>query len=259
MWRLIRFSENSASTNMAIDEAIFRCYREKKIDTIRFYGWKPPAVSIGRNQEIKKEVDLKKLQELDFDCVRRISGGGAVFHDTIGELTYSVVTNTDHLKTSSVEGNYNELSSLIFQPLEELGLALKFRQIHCPSVFSNGKKISGNAQARYGNIVMQHGTILVDYRPEIMYSVLKAREGRSQEKMIQSVYQHITTLSERLKLDFTPQSLANHLEEYLTQKLPQNLVYGELTSTEIKKSKELVTNKYETEEWLYSMTSSSSN
>lgn len=258
MWRLLRFSENSASTNMAIDEAIFRCYREKKIDTIRLYGWKPPAVSIGRNQEIIKEINLEKLQELNFDCVRRISGGGAVFHDTIGELTYSVVTNTDHLKASTVEGNYNELSSLIFQPLEELGLALNYGQIHCPSVFSNGKKISGNAQARDRNIVLQHGTILVDYRPEIMYSVLKAREGRSQEKMVQSVYQHITTLSKRLKMDFTPQSLANYLEKYLTEKLPQNLVYGELTSTEIMMSKELGSNKYETEEWLYSSTFSSS-
>ncbi len=80
-WRLLPFSKNSASQNMANDEAIFRLYDEIQMNTIRLYGWKPSAVSIGKHQCITKEVNINSVSKLGFNCVRRISGGGAVFHD----------------------------------------------------------------------------------------------------------------------------------------------------------------------------------
>ena len=236
---------------MANDEAIFRLYNETQINTIRLYAWKPSAVSIGKHQRVTAEVDLDALHEMGFDCVRRISGGGAVFHDELGELTYSIVTNIHNLKANTVEENYYELSNLIFHPLEKLGLNFDYGQIHCPSVFSNGKKISGNAQARQGNVILQHGTILVKYRPEIMYSVLKAQPGRTRESMIESVYQHITTLAEMLNNDVSPQSVAEFLVNYLTDTTNPQFTPGELTSEEKDMARELVSDKYESEEWLY--------
>lgn len=233
--------------NMAIDEAIFRFYTE---NTIRLYGWKPSAVSIGKHQQIMDEVDLDSLRKLGFDCVRRISGGGAVFHDEIGEVTYSVVTNLNHLESTTIDKSYFEISQVIFQPLEQLGLTLDYGQIHCPSVFSKGKKISGNAQARQKDIILQHGTILVKFRPEIMYSVLKARAGRTRESMIESVYQHITTLAESLADDLTPPRVAEYLINYLIDASSSQSYIGALTVEEKKLADELAT-KYESEEWLY--------
>ncbi len=247
-WRLLNFTVNRGSMNMAIDEAIFRCF--DGVNTLRLYGWNPSAVSIGKHQKIFDEVNLNSLRELNFDCVRRISGGGAVFHDE-GELTYSIVTNLSNTKTDTIEGIYYEISEIIFQPLEKLGLSLNYEQIHCPSVFSNGKKISGNAQARYKDIILQHGTILVKFRPEIMYSVLKARAGRTRENMIESVYQHVTTLTESLNKDLSPQNVAEYLIHYLIKtSLPQSFI-GELTIKEQQMAEELASVKYESEDWLY--------
>lgn len=237
---------------MAIDEAIFRLYDEIQLNTIRFYAWKPSAVSIGKHQRILEEVDLDALHKLGFDCVRRVSGGGTVFHDAIGELTYSIVTNTRNLLENTIEGNYYELSKLIFHPLEKLGLILDYRKRHCPSVFVKGKKISGNAQARNGNIVLQHGTILVNFRPKIMYSVLKARPGRTRVSMVESVYQHITTLEEILNKDVRPQGVAEYIISFLTDTKLSQFTLGELTSEENQITLELASDKYESEEWLYS-------
>lgn len=234
---------------MAIDEAIFRNFNEE--NTLRLYGWKPSAVSIGKHQQIDEEVDIDSIHELGFDCVRRISGGGAVFHDEIGEMTYSIVTNLQNFKVQTIEAIYYEISRIIFHPLEKLGLNLDYGQIHCPSVFSDGRKISGNAQARDGNTVLQHGTILVKYRPDIMYTVLRARPGRTQESMVKSVYQHITTLTDILNKDITPLSLAEYLLTCLMETDPFHYTSGELTSEEKQLAVELASTKYESEEWLY--------
>ncbi len=250
-WRIIPFSWNRASVNMAIDEAIFRVYNEHQCNTIRFYGWNPSAVSIGKNQHVNNEVNLENLKKFGFDIVRRISGGGAVFHDSSGELTYSITVNSNHLNAGTVEGNYYEIAKLIFTPLEKLGLVLDYAQIHCPSVFSAGKKISGNAQARSKNVILQHGTILIDVQPKLMYSVLKARPGKTRELMIESVFQHVTTLSERLGQKYDPVGLSEYLMKCFTEENSDQYYLGELTKEESSLANELV-KKYDSNDWLLS-------
>ncbi len=160
-FRLLKFSVNSATENMAIDEAIFRFYDELKQDTIRFYSWKPSAVSIGKHQNINDEVNMDNLKKLGFDCVRRISGGGAVFHDEFGELTYSIVTNSRFLTSKILETSYYELSQLVFHPLTKMGLNFNYNKTHCPSVFSEGKKISFNSVTNHTDICMMSIVIIV--------------------------------------------------------------------------------------------------
>jgi len=249
-WHLISYTKDSPAMNMAIDEAIFRLYSDNHRDTIRFYGWVPSAVSIGRHQSVQTEISCDNLNKFGFHLVRRISGGGAVFHDQYGELTYSIITDQNNITNKSLESSYYELAQMILDPLVKLGLRIDFAQIHCPSVFSGGKKISGNAQARDKNTILQHGTILVNYDPEIMYSVLKARPGIPQEKMIQSVYQHVTTLSELLSLDLTPESVADIIQKSLLSSV--NVVNSSLTENEIKLADDLFSNKYSQDSWNYS-------
>ena len=87
--RLIDSGYNDAYTNMAIDESIMTMVSKGKVPaTLRFFGWKPPAISIGYFQALTREVDLEKCKELGVQYVRRITGGGAVFHDK--EITYSI-------------------------------------------------------------------------------------------------------------------------------------------------------------------------
>ena len=89
-WRLLITDDNTGAMNMAIDKAILVAHSNKKVPpTVRFFEWNPPAISIGYFQSLEEEVDLNNCRNLGVDYVRRITGGGAVFHEN--ELTYSIV------------------------------------------------------------------------------------------------------------------------------------------------------------------------
>ena len=236
---------------MAADEAIFRCFPKHKIRTLRLYGWNPSAVSIGQHQKLLDEIDMSNVGKYNLQAVRRISGGGAVFHDAKGELTYSVVTSLDHLESKGIDDSYYEIVELILEPLANLGVSIDTGRIHCPSVFSNSKKFSGNAQARSGNTILQHGTILIDYNPNLMYSVLKARPGKTRSDMVASVYQKITTISQQIQRKLTPCSLADHMIEYFTNKDRKMFKTGFYFDDEIELMNELISSKYKTQKWLH--------
>src|SRR3989338_1614152 len=91
-WRLIELEQHDAYTNRAIDEAVSEGVASgTSPPTIRFYTWKPSAVSIGYFQSLADEVDLKRCMDAGVNWVRRRTGGGAVYHDQLGEITYSVI------------------------------------------------------------------------------------------------------------------------------------------------------------------------
>jgi len=250
-WRFIPFEENNAYFNMAADEAILRCFPKNKVRTLRLYGWNPSAVSIGQHQKLLDEIDMSNVEKYNLQAVRRISGGGAVFHDVKGELTYSVVTSLDYLDSKGIDDSYYEIVELILEPLVNLGVSIDTGRIHCPSVFSNSKKFSGNAQARSGNTILQHGTILIDYDPNLMYSVLKARPGKTRSDMVASVYQKITTISKQIQRKLTPCSLADYMIEYFTNKDQKLFKTGFYFDDEIELMNELISSKYKTQKWLY--------
>src|SRR5574342_157224 len=102
-WRLLPLQTNNAFMNMAIDEAILNSRVAGEVpNTLRFYRWQPSAVSIGKNQNPENEVFLDNCKNLGVDVVRRISGGGTVYHDYEGEVTYSVIAKTTDMGTSDI-------------------------------------------------------------------------------------------------------------------------------------------------------------
>src|SRR3989344_9694956 len=90
-WRVLPLESYDAYMAMAIDEAISEAVAAGGEPTIRFWSWKPSAVSIGYFQSLDEEVNIQRCYELGVDYVRRRTGGGAVYHDSKGELTYSVI------------------------------------------------------------------------------------------------------------------------------------------------------------------------
>src|SRR4030042_1633761 len=190
-WRFLPLDTKNGAENIAIDEAVLNARIAKEVpNTIRLYRWKPSTASIGRNQSLAGEVDLEAAHRLGIDIVRRISGGGAVFHDRDREITYSVViTEADfraqfgNLKNVDVfykitEGVVNAIKKLSVNP--HLGV------LHCPALLIQGKKISGNAQARRKGVILQHGTILLDVDADLMYTILKTPQGVPKSRMVQS-------------------------------------------------------------------------
>ena len=108
---------------MAIDEAILLA--RLKIDvpnTLRFYRWNPSAVSIGKFQNIEKEVDLIKCKRNGIDVVRRITGGGAVYHDIDGEITYSIIAKKQDLEVDSISDVYSRVYDGMSEALKILRL-----------------------------------------------------------------------------------------------------------------------------------------
>ena len=249
-WRIIPFDQKDPFFNMAVDEAIFRLYNKFRINTLRLYAWIPSTASIGLHQNISEELELSFIKKMGFQVIRRISGGGAVFHDAKGELTYSIVTTKKDLTAQTVEESYYEIIDLLFRSLTKLGVEIHYDQIHCPSVFSRGRKISGNAQARSGDVILQHGTILLDYDPEIMYSVLKAHPGKTSSDMVASVYQKVTTLSQEINKKMTPATLAKYLIEDLLSNFREKFAIGNLKKDEQSLAETLMNEKYKTEDWL---------
>src|SRR3990170_1329263 len=97
-WRVIPLHVTDAFKAMAIDEAVFEFVGAKKSPpTIRFWRWQPSAVSIGYFQSAEDEVNLDACKQFGVDVVRRRTGGGAVYHDYNGEITYSVIASEDIL------------------------------------------------------------------------------------------------------------------------------------------------------------------
>ncbi|MHA1378839.1 MAG: lipoate--protein ligase family protein [Candidatus Helarchaeota archaeon] len=251
-WRIIDLETHDGFNNMAIDEAILNARIENKVpNTLRLYRWKPSAVSIGKNQSIEHEVDVEACKKLGVDIVRRISGGGAVFHDYNGEITYSIIAKQSELVPMNIDESFRKLCQGIIIALSKIGLNAYHGKFHCPSIFVNNRKISGNAQTRRKNVVLQHGTILLDYNPELMYTVLLVRQAEKREKVISSVYQKVTTVKEELKKSLKFDQIKNYLLEGYKSAFGENFIMGKLTPDEIEMSKKLREEKYITYEWNY--------
>jgi lipoate---protein ligase len=200
-WRVIELTENDAYRNMAIDESIIEhVKRGMSKPTIRFYRWMPSAVSIGRFQSMNDEVNIEKCKELSISYVRRITGGGAVYHDYYGELTYSVIGKQE-LFPSGIRESYSMICGWVIDGLKSLGINAEFVPIN--DIIVNGKKISGNAQTRRDGVLLQHGTILYSLDVARMFSVLNVSKEKISDKQIKAVEERVTSVLNQKNVEFT--------------------------------------------------------
>jgi lipoate-protein ligase A len=262
IWRYLPFETYSGAINMAVDEYFMhRIADGNSPNILRFYQWKPSTATIGRHQSLSAEIDLKFAHEHGIDVVRRISGGGAVLHAEHDEITYSVICKLSDLPAlpqssriydDSIPGRYQCILESLATGLESIGIRVDTGKIHCPALFMEGKKFSGNAQAISRGILLQHGTILLRVNPEFMYHVLKAPEGVSYTKMIQSVRTKVTGLLTENKDEGTVDvnriigSLKNGFERILKISIQEQAI----SIAEMEKIRELATKRYATRSWL---------
>jgi lipoate-protein ligase A len=249
--------------NMAIDEAILQARVDELVpNTIRFYRWNPSCASIGRNQSMQLEIDSEAAKQHKVDVVRRISGGGAVYHDFQSEITYAVIASEDDLRDIykkmvpnsffGVSESYTVITQALINGLNRMGFHTDPGIIHCPALFLEDKKISGNAQARIGGAILQHGTLLMHVNPEFMYTILKAPEGVPKGKMVRSVKSKVTGLYDSNDVeilsdeDFQTQMIEGFQETFNSLFEP-----GELTHTEQELIQKLRKTRYSTDKWLY--------
>lgn len=177
-WRIIDTGPLCAVENMAIDEALLACFDpDRSLPVLRLYGWTPSAFSCGRFQQPEKTVAIEKCRAAGVQVVRRITGGGLLYHGK--ELTYSLVCPAGFIPGGqSVKDAFFHLTSFLIAFYRQLGLqpayaadyhgdtrhlggrsALCFAGTESCDILIKGKKIGGNAQRRLKNVIFQHGSI----------------------------------------------------------------------------------------------------
>ena len=266
-WRFLDTGFLTGYENMAIDEAIFiSCQGEKSPPTIRIYGWTPPAVSLGYFQKGENAVDLEACKRRGVDVVRRLSGGRSVLHHR--ELTYSIICReTTPPLGSSVLETYKTISGCLIITLRGLGLDVQWvasREKHTAaqkkektvSCFSSpswyeitveGKKICGSAQKRGDGVLLQHGSLLIEYDPELLAEVLHSR--KSDEEFLSEIRTSTTAINRHLtnKIDFT--QLKKLVLKSFEDQLHITLTPSELSEYESQLKDHLLKEKYATDEW----------
>jgi len=176
-WRLIVSAPSDPFTNMALDETLLRSYSlYDSGPTLRIYGWRPAAFSLGYSQDPRRELDLEACGRSGIRFVRRITGGGIIRHEH--ELTYSLVATKEDLGIpEEITSSYKIISSFLIALYRRLGLeasyacdgapgekfgavsALCFAAKEKYDIVVGGKKIGGSAQKRSRDMIFQHGSI----------------------------------------------------------------------------------------------------
>lgn len=256
LWRIIALETHDAFMNMALDEACSEAIAAgNAAPTIRFYRWQPSAVSIGCFQSLHDEVAVEKCLEAGVDVIRRRTGGGAVFHDFEGEITYSVIAPESMLPAGITE-SYHVICGWIVSSLRLLGIETEFKPINDivladSAVRPNGepvggKKISGNAQTRRGGVLLQHGTILYTVDVRKMFSLLKVGQEKIADKLIAAVEERVSSLK-LLRPELTREEVYEALLKGFTE--GKTWQTGSWTDKELMRAKELAQSRYLTKEW----------
>jgi lipoyltransferase/lipoate-protein ligase len=251
-WRLLPLQTNNGFMNMAIDEAILTARIAEKVpNTLRFYRWQPSTVSIGRNQTPENEVYLDACKQLGVDLVRRSSGGGTVYHDFEGEVTYSVNAKTADFGTGDITVVYYKIYEAITDALRLLGVPADFSSgdaKNCPNLTVKGKKISGSSQSITRGIVLQHGTLLRSVDLPKMFTLLKFK-GVSCTQAADIAKRKITSIQNELGHAVMPETVANALAQGFKAILKVQIIEGELTPYEVELAQKLYKEKYSTADW----------
>ena len=252
-WRYLPLEVRTGFWNMALDEAILKQVIEHQSpNTLRFYKWKPSTASIGRNQSLNNEINTDFAEKRGFNIVRRITGGGAVFHDETNEITYSIVCPIKFLEklgAKRVIEQFEIITQGIIKGLTIYGLKTEKDVIHCPAILLDGKKFSGNAQVRKKGYVLQHGTILLDIDPDLMYSVLRAPKHIGKSRMVRSVRAKCIGIKNQIP-NFNEKNLINSLKCGFQQTLGIKVEERLFSEEELNLAERLVYDKYSCFEWL---------
>lgn len=172
-WRLIREEKRSGPMQMALDEIAARTAASGGPRTVRVYSWSPSTLSLGYHQD-PETVDWNRCERDGVSVTRRQTGGGGIYHDEFGDISYSIVAPAGELPGDLME-SYEILMQPVFDAFDRMGVDASYVDAEHPAVYEpacylralhpahdvvvDGRKISGNAQYRQREAVIQHGSL----------------------------------------------------------------------------------------------------
>ena len=254
-WRLIREEAWDGPMNMALDEVAAETAAAGGPRTIRVYRWAPSTLSLGYRQD-PATIDWDHCEREGITVTRRPTGGGAIYHDTTGDISYSIVAPAAELPENLLD-TYTLLCDPILDALDGMGVDASFASEERPAIYEpacylralhpahdvvagDGRKISGNAQYRRRDSIIQHGSLTYESRPARHLSVFATDEVSTAQ-----FRDRVTSIREQAGCERADavETLVSTLEEWADAE------EGTWTDDELARARDRAREKYETSAW----------
>ena len=251
-WRFIDSGPQNGAMNMALDMAMTQAaVDETSFPTLRVYGWRPPAISLGYHQN-EKDVDLTRCREDNIDVVLRPTGGRAILH--FNELTYSVVIPPSSVHFApDIQSVYALISRGLVAALRQLEVNVEFdRAEKTPKDFNKGelstlcyassvkyeinigrKKLVGSAQRRINGGVLQHGSILIGSEHLMIAKYLTAKNEQWRKRVVEYMQRNTISLNQVSENPIEYAHLAAAVKSGFQKELGLLFIEDDLSETEL--------------------------
>ncbi|NLT47817.1 MAG: lipoate--protein ligase, partial [Clostridiales bacterium] len=201
-----------------------------------------PSIIIGKNQNTLEEINTRFVEERGIKVVRRVSGGGAVYHD-LGNLNFTFISKVNPERTT----DFSVFADPVIKVLKELGVDAML--LGRNDIIANDRKISGNAQRLYRTKFLQHGTLLFDVNLEDLAEALNVSADKIQSKGIKSIRSRVANIRELLAEDMAVDEFREMLQRRLSDDYRSEEI--RLTEEDLKQIEENARNKFASWDWTY--------
>jgi len=232
-----------ARLNLALEEHVLR--NAMADDDLLLFYVNSPAIIIGRNQNTIEEINSDVVAARGIQVVRRVSGGGAVYHD-LGNLNFSFMTRDVHARFN----RYDLFNRPVVDVLKELGVPAEIGGRN--DILAGGRKISGNAQFATAGRMFSHGTLLLDSNLDDVTAALRPKPGKVESKGVKSIRSRVANISEFLREPITVNELRDRiLERIFGWRDRARIPTLPLGDADWQAARALVDRRYGTWEWNY--------
>ncbi|WP_338470764.1 lipoate--protein ligase [Niallia sp. XMNu-256] len=234
---------NDPQINLAIEEYILT-HLDINESYLLFYI-NAPSIIIGRNQNTIEEINTEYVEKSNVIVVRRMSGGGAVYHD-LGNLNYSFITKDEG---NSLQDNFKKFTKPVIDALQRLGANAQLMGRN--DIEIDGKKVSGTAQFATGGRMYTHGTLMLQSDLDNVGKALRPKKEKIESKGVKSVRARVGNISDFINEPMTIEEFRQFILKSVFEQEGGEIKEYVLTDKDWEKIHELSKNKYQTWEWNY--------